>query len=55
MNVITAAVKLMTGMATFDEARVSRESETSLPASRKPVGRGIAVAEQSDRRPRSAK
>lgn len=37
MNVITAAVKLMTEMATFDEARVSRESEDARPASRESV------------------
>jgi nicotinate-nucleotide--dimethylbenzimidazole phosphoribosyltransferase len=30
MDVITAAVKLMTEMATFEEASVSRESETPL-------------------------
>lgn len=40
MNLITAAVKLMTEMATFDEARVSRESEAPFSASREPVADG---------------
>lgn len=37
MNMITAAVKLMTEMATFDDAGVSRESEAPVPAGRELV------------------
>jgi nicotinate-nucleotide--dimethylbenzimidazole phosphoribosyltransferase len=36
MNLITAAVKLMTEMATFDEARVSRESAAANQAAERP-------------------